>query len=49
MMGKFEFNFPKNDALSAEEYAEQQFGYPGYAHQEESNEAETGRAEEPEA
>jgi hypothetical protein len=48
MMSKFEFKFPKvPEGMTTEEYVEQGYGYPAYAHQEESNDPETGRDEPP--
>jgi hypothetical protein len=48
MSDKFKINLPKPpEGMSTEEYVEQGYGYPAYAHQPESNDAETGRAEPP--
>lgn len=48
-MGKFQYNRPTKapEGMTEAEFIEQQFGYPPYAHQEESNAAETGRADPP--
>ena len=48
MMAKFNFSFPKPEpGQSVEEYVEQGYGYPPYAHQPESNAPETGKDEPP--
>lgn len=48
MSDKFKINLPKPPpGMTTEEYVEQGYGYPAYAHQPESNDAETGRSEPP--